>query len=367
MRALTGTLLAAAVSLGVTLPRTGMAHPRSALTIDNDRREALVVEIDDRPIGAVPGRSELTFAVPSGAHEIEVRAGRDLLMRRVVHFDRHQDEVLRFAAPTGTVLLENRSGTVLEVQVDGMAVAALRDGERRGMTLEVGRHEVVATYVQLGGVYTLAATCLRLDEGEREQVRLDPIGIGRIEVANRTGRDAELQVGMNGASFRPFGLIRAGERRVVELPLGGAWVRLVDLREGFTLDEQRLAVRAYADQVVVAQAPRFGRATVRNEGGAFLRLYVDGAFRETLQPWEREMVELSVGVHRLELRDHRGRTVQRATVAVNPYEVAVVAFGDDGHRHDDRRERYGRDDGDGRDDRRHDGDVASNHVRPAGR
>lgn len=233
-------------------------HRSAELTVDNPRGDELHVYLDGRYLGEVDDGDSERFGVPEGRHTLLLRA-EDGEVILVTEISLSGQRGVRVAAPLGmgTLLVDNRSGTTLALEVDGVVLATLRSGERRSLGLEEGRHKIRAIYTQLGSDRLLEAERIDLDDGELERIVLEPATVTQARVHNLGDRPLELVV--NGVSV---GSSVPGAGTKVEVPVGRS---VFELRhQGRVVASAVASLGPYADHIVQLEPELLGALTVSN-------------------------------------------------------------------------------------------------------
>lgn len=241
---------------------------------------------------------------------------------------------------TGRVLVDNDSGTAVTLLVPGRDPLFVHADEQAVLWLPYGETTVRATYEQFGRARTLEVETVNVVPRETAYVHLDPTSKTRLRVVNDSWLAADLFV--NGALLAR---LEPGEREIVRVPVGALDLELRDDR-GHVLDRERLATRAYADNVWTVELPRTAPVLVSNDNGIPVTVQVDGRFVASLGPWDEARFDVAIGTHRIEVIDARGREVEDRTLDVTPWDtVRIDVDGPSGH--------HG-----------HDGDEVAEHCDP---
>lgn len=222
------------------------------------------------------------------------------------------------APPTGEVVVVNRSGGTVMVRIDGQA-RTMPPNATTTFRVEPGNEVVRATYTQFGRSFTLENTTVHVRPGRTSTVVLDPEDDARVRVENDTPFDARLVV-----DGRVYTTLERGESEIVTLPPGGHAFDLVSF-DGRSLDHTHLTLRPFTEGTWSAEAPfSVAYVYVASNVGVPTRVLIDGRQVATLEPWEHERIEVSVGVHRVTILDDRGRVLEDERVELSVFETDIV-------------------------------------------
>lgn len=223
-----------------------------------------------------------------------------------------------FGGPGGRVLVDNDAGIAVTLQVEGRESLVVRADEQVVLWLPYGQTSIRATYEQFGRARTLEVETVDVVPRDTAYVHLGAERRTRLRVANETRLAGDLYVnGQLTAHLEP------GEREIVRVDVGASDLELRDAR-GRVLEHDRLALRAYADNVWTVDLPRTARVLVSNDHGIPVTVEVDGRYVASVGPWDDASVEVPVGLHRFEVFDARGRLVDSRTMDVDPWEQARI-------------------------------------------
>lgn len=140
---------------------------------------------------------------------------------------------------------------------------------------------------------------------------------GSILVVNESGGDMNVTL----PEWRESTLVRAGERALIDAPLGTTTVRAtyVQLGDRRLLETETVVVHPYGASVVVLQPDTQTRLAVTNDTNANASLFGDGRFLADMYPGETELVKLPVGSVHLQLVSDSGRTLGETDLRARPY------------------------------------------------
>ena len=124
-------------------------------------------------------------------------------------------------AALGRLLLENKTGGDVDLQIDRRDVGKLAAGASRSFSLEEGSHRIQAHYQVLGRELELEDRSVQLTESSSRSLVLRAPSRGLVRVENNTGRAGYLVV--DGERER---MLDPGEVVIVELPVGVARLSL---------------------------------------------------------------------------------------------------------------------------------------------
>jgi hypothetical protein len=323
---LVGTAFLLAVLFAFT-PHAARAHGTSSsqLSVDNGRDVEALVLVDRAWIGSVKGRTRTTFTVAAGQHKVELRTrdGQSLLVQDL-NLRPGQVGAVQLVARTGTVVIDNHTGTRLIVSVDGRATGDVDVGEHRNLPLDAGVHRISLSYVQLGRERVLETRSVQVQQGRSTTMAAEPVDFGLVRIDNHTGRQAELRIdGMPASRLGLTGSLAINESREVRLPLGRHDLVLVDARTGSELDRLSFNTIAFRDHSWTAAAPRIGDLVLTNPLPMAVLVEVPGRSDLTLAAGQsRTLVGLPVGSMLVSFHRLGGETLADLRVAVAPYEQA---------------------------------------------
>ena len=311
------TLLIVAVLALIAAPAYAYGA-RGTLVVDNGRPDVVRVAVDGLTLGSVAPRTQSAYRLLPGVHDVELRGSAgDLIERSRVVLSPGAVATLVAAPPKGTIEIDNRSGDALKLSLDGASLGTLSSSDYRSVTVEAGRHTLVASYHQLGRDRVL--TELRVDVGpsERASLLLRPIESGLVRVDNRTGLDATLRV--DGVSQ---GTLADGASREVKTALGRVSFELVS--SGRVLASTVTTVSPYADEAWRAEAPRTGDLSVANPLPVPVLVSVSGVATRTIDPYERATFSrIDVGAATVTAMRLDGAAIAYTTVEIRPYEARL--------------------------------------------
>ena len=302
------------------------------LSITNARHDPVRVLIDQRSYGEIlPGQAEV-FRLSPGRHDVQVIDFRGTaIQREAVLIQAFQAEAMLLNPVGGELDITNQTGAVLQLLLDGRPAGSLPPGAMVELAVEPGRHQLSAVFEQCGQTRTIAERTMRVDPGEQERITLTPPATGLVRVINEQNVPATVQ--LNGAWAGSVGPLQSV---VFEAPVGEAWVVVVAESGRRTLEQERLIVSPFADNIVKVEQDPFGTLAVYNPLPIPVTLK-SGRHARTLQPYERDTWghipagRRSIEVYRLtgekigdlDANVLAGRT---ASISVSPPRDDIIAF-----------------------------------------
>lgn len=156
----------------------------------------------------------------------------------------------------GIVEVQNRAGVPLTVSVEG-GVRTIDPFETERFVVRTGAAAVRATYEMYGERFTLFAQTVRVGSRGVTHVDATPAEVAQLRLINASG--AETEFVLDG---REIAELRAGESRIVSVPLGSAELRA--FARGVQLESDRVFLRPFEETTLVAEPPAFAQLVVDN-------------------------------------------------------------------------------------------------------
>ncbi len=351
MKSTTWRVLVASMTLGVAT--MGVATPAAAHSNRHDRAYSrpavgsVLVHNDAGGTVSVSVAGETRVIREEGYAEITVPAGevsiratyRQFGATRTVERDRvyvRSGRTTRFTVDRegdARVMVENRTELPGELYVNGRYFASVAAFGSRVITLPEGRAD------------------LTLRAGSRELVsrRISLIPFAEPHLIAEAPRYADVFVD-NPLPVAVRLVTDSGNTRTVEahghtvfssVPVGNFAVTATRL-SGERIDREVIAVRAYGGGRWCVDPPVTGVLAIDSAYSRGSQVYVNDRLVATLAPDAGARAVLALGWVNVEVRDDRGRCIERERVEIEPYDVARVSYGDDsggsaaGGRHDNR-------------------------------
>lgn len=215
----------------------------------------------------------------------------------------------------GAVEVINRAGVPLMVAVEDGGVRRLDPFETGRFVVPEGATDIRATYEQYGQTFTLFARTVRVHERSTTRVDALPEESALVRLVNASGVEADFVL-----DGREIAELRAGETRLVRVPLGSA-----DLRaeaRGLTLEAERVFLRPFQETTLVAEAPMFSSLVVDNPLPIAVEVEV-GRSERVVEPYGRAVFEhVPVGTVEVETRRLGGELLGEACVRVSAWTAA---------------------------------------------
>ena len=338
-------MAAGAVMTVVVAPASG------AVELYNGAGTSLLVTVDGHSSALAEGQSR-TLTLKPGEHRVRAvynQLGRERILadQRVV-LGAGDRTTVRFAPVSeGLVRVENRTGRDATLLVDGQSQGLLQNGESTEAVTRLGR--VTLTLSDRGR--TLSQTSLAVGPYQDLRWSAAAPAFGTLLINN----PLPITVLVEDARGRTFTVSARGRVELSGLPIGLATVTATRA-SGELLGRVKLLVDPYDVGAWTVPAPTSGSVALSNRGGEPVSVWIDGARTVNLAPRADSTVTLSLGAHRVQIRDTAGRLVLDTRVSVSPYDAALVAFSagsspshhgsshDHGNSRDDDHERYEHDD-----------------------
>ena len=215
--------------------------------------------------------------------------------------------------PTGTVLVENRSGIPVSVYVEGSGIRSLRAWETAAVPAVEGYDVVRATYQDQGSTYTLATREVRVRRYRTSVVELSPPTVAHVLAVNDTGVRAEVFVnGREAAELSP------GSSRTLSVAPGFA--RLEMVANGTTVESKRVEVTPLDGTTIVGHAPRFGDIVVQNPLPFAVDISLNGGKERRIEAYgSTRLIGVAVGTAEVSVRRTEGFLVDNERVNVRPW------------------------------------------------
>lgn len=308
-------LAAGAVMTLVVAPANG------AIDLYNGAGTSLVVTVDGQSSGLASGQSR-TLTLKPGEHRVRAvytQLGRERVLsdERVVVSAGGRTK-LRFAPVSeGLVSVENRTGREATLLVDGKPQATLRSGESTEVVTRLGR--VSLTLSDRGR--TLAQTSLAVGAYQDLRWSAAAPAFGALLVSN----PLPITVLVEDSRGRTVTVAAHGRVELSGLPVGLSTLT-ARRASGEQLGRVKMMVDPYDVGAWTVPAPTSGFVALSNRGGEPVNVWIDGARTLNLAPRSDASVNLSLGTHRVQVRDTAGRLVLDTRVSVSPYDESLVAW-----------------------------------------
>lgn len=315
--------------------------PTGTVYVSNRASGTVTAVVDGVSVVLPAGRTQ---AVRARIGEVQVRAsvrvfGQErVLAFRTVAVRRDGAAYVTVVDPTtALVRVENESDRPAELRVDGRFVASFGPDETRMVSVAVGAHELA----MVAGGWTF----------DRARMVFAPCGEAVFEAEMPRSNDLVVQnplpipVQVQADRGATVTIDAYGQAVLRDLPLGGVHVEARRL-SGQRVDEAYATIRPEAPTTVRVDAPTTGLVDLHNDAPFLVRVVVDGRTVRMLAPEDDAELELTLGVHDVEVVDDRGHELLDRDLAVDAYATArlVARMPDRGydedahaHHHDDDR------------------------------
>lgn len=220
------------------------------------------------------------------------------------------------AAQRAELVVENRTGRVVELFVDGVRVHSAAPGATALRILH-GRHALEAR------VEGRVVSRWTADARPHERVfwPIDAPNVGEVRVRNPLPIAAVVELAGVARTVPAY-----GELVLPAIPVGRHNVT-VRRTTGQVLDILDLALGPWDAARMVLSPPTRGLVVVENDQNRPLSLYADGRMVGQVMPFQQTTVELPLGDVRIDLVDETGRysqLLESVRLRVDPFEVERV-------------------------------------------
>lgn len=216
-----------------------------------------------------------------------------------------------------TVFIENETSAAMTVSVDRGVPQTIGPYQTEAF-VATGRYaEIEATYVQFGERHTLTKSLLALNGRRTLEFELEPVSVALMKLVNDTGVSAEVF-----ADGREIAELRAGETRIVRMPVGHARVEMI--ANGVNVARLDTHIRAFAEPTLVGRAPTVANVTVVNPFPFELRVTDERGNTRSIEPRGKAVfVGQTVGSARFIARRTNGDVVDDERVNVRSWSGAL--------------------------------------------
>ncbi|MSP55282.1 MAG: hypothetical protein EXR69_06730 [Myxococcales bacterium] len=279
----------------------------------------MFVTVDGQALTVAPGR---TTGFQTLAGDVSVRAtyrqfgtDRVLVSRQVAVPAGRSASVVLVPPSTSLVRVQNEADRSADLMVDGRVVASLAAYQSRLVTLPVGYHDLAMA----SGAWTI------------DHERVDVRAFSEIAFVAQMPRVNDVAV-FNPLPITVRVVTDSGQTRTLEprtqtlfasVPIGSFHARAVRLT-GELVDELYGTVRPDVDLSLRVDSPSTGLVDVTSHTRSVLTVEIDDRTRRSLTAASTTTLELSLGMHHVEIVDDRGHRVLDTWVAVDPYATQRV-------------------------------------------
>lgn len=229
------------------------------------------------------------------------------------HDHRGYDQGRYASAPTGTVVVLNRAGTAVTVQVPGQAPRVLAPWETAAFRTVAGEATIRSSYWLFGQSIALDADRVYVAPGRSSTVVVEAATTARVLVANRTPVTA--QVLLDG---RELACLAPGQERVLTVPARPGTLSL--LADGHLVRTARLEGRPYDEPRFTVEMPRVGDVVAYNPLPIPVQLVPDRGAPRTVEAYGRTVFDdVPVGSFHVSARRLGGELVDDEVVRVDPW------------------------------------------------
>jgi len=211
----------------------------------------------------------------------------------------------------GTVYVTNQTGAAMFVTVDGQAMP-VASGRTQVFQARAGEVGVRATYREFGADRVLTSREVYVRSSRPASVVLTPPSVGLVRVENQSDRTASVLIdGQLVASLQPY------QARILSTPVGCHDMAMV--AGSWTIDRERIDVRAFAEPNFIAQMPRVNDLVVVNPLPIPIQLVTDRGQVRTLEPRAQLVFDdVAVGTFHVSARRLTGERVDDINASIRP-------------------------------------------------
>lgn len=292
-----------------------VAPAKGDLEVRNGSGTTVRLAVDGASVGELaPGAARL-LDLKAGLHHVEAtwrQLGKDrLLTSEDVRVDAGGRVLLRLApVDYGLVRVENHTGRDATLLVDGRPDARLKAGQGAEVVTRLGR--VSLSLVAEGR--TLDATSIAVGAYQDLFWRAEAPRVGDLRVVN----PLPMAVVVEDARGRSFTVAARGQALIQDLQVGAIQVE-ARRTSGEPIARATVSVRPYDVATWTVPTPSTGLVAARNADGRPVSVWVDGLRVANLAPHETERLLVSVGWHRIQVRDTTNRVLLDTRMNVDPF------------------------------------------------
>jgi len=371
-------LLTSLASLGASTP--AQAHdlsvhvqvggapvaPTGRLGVDNDAGTTLTLRVDGRMLATLRPGEERALTVGAGVHQVQasyVQLGveRTVLATQIRVEPGRRREIHLPAAVDTLMAVRNPLDRSVRLRVDGMDRGALGAFGSTRVAVAPGPHTVELVLDGRSVARETEYTQIYADNRWDPRVAM----IGDLVVRN----PLPIPVTLVAANGQARTVQAYGSTTFAGVGQGGFPLSVRRADGGEVVAQLLPQVRAFVTTVAEVTPPRMGVVAVQSVARSSTRVFVDGRFLAALSPGTFQRLELTPGMHQVQVIDDRGRTLELRSLRIDRYDVAMLRVEgrdqDGGHQYADRGEDRG--EGRGYGDGNRDEDRSGNdgwHVRP---
>jgi len=292
---------------------------QAQLLVDNDRFSSVEVRVDGRLIGTVGPEDREAFSVAIGGRDVVITSGSQVVLSRSSMFRPYETIEADVPAYEGRLTVTNSTGFSGRLYVDGVDRGAITAGDQRSLILP----PCSGARVEIRGPnYTLATKTVGLISGKTTRFNATAPTFSDVSIRNPLTVPVKVTVGQRGS----ITVMPGRKATLSNVPVGDSVVTM-RLESGRIIETARVEVRPYAGGRIVIEGPSSAAVSVHNIGRADARLWIDGSLVERIDAYGDELVDLSVGSHRVLVRDASGATLLNQTFTVTPFGVNELVFG----------------------------------------
>lgn len=310
---------------------------KAALEVRNGAGTTVRVSVNGSSSLELASGEARVLSLRPGQHAVSVtyrQLGRDrVLLTQQVALRGGDHQLIRLApVDEGLVRVDNRTGRDATLVVDGRSMMRVPSGASVEAPTMLGR--VSLSLVDNGRA--LASTSLAVGPYQDIIWRAEAPKTGDLLVQN----PLPMPVLVQDSRGRVTTVAARSQARLLDLPVGHASLEL-RRATGEPLARLSAEVRPYDVSALTVPTPRDGLVAIINADNRPVSVYVDGVRTLSVAPRESARVLLSLGRHRVQIRDVSGRVVLDTGLVVDPFTTSTLSWGKGepvahaGH-HDDR-------------------------------
>ncbi len=299
-----------------------VAPARGEIEVRNGAGTTVRLMVDGETLGELASGQARVVKLPSGDHDVAVtyrQHGRDRLLLSERVQVRQGDRALLRLAPVeeGLVRVDNRTGRDATLLVDGRATVRVPSGTSVEAGTRLGR--VGFSLVESGRV--LASTSMSVGAYQDVVWRAEAPSTGDLIVLN----SQPIPVLVQDSRGRTVTVAARSQTRLENLPVGHASLE-IRRTSGEPIARLSASVKPYDVATLSVPVPSTGLVALTNIDSRPVSVWVDGVRTLSVNPRETARLALSLGRHRVQIRDISGRLILERTVVVDPFQTSAVSW-----------------------------------------